>query len=62
LGLGSKHPTELAVLLLDKVMKSTVLRCNIRSKRYLLLLNGPKGGLEVSIISGGRLKEELGLA
>ena len=46
---SSKHPTELIVALLDKVMKSSVLRSNISSKRYLLLLDRPNGGLEVSI-------------
>ena len=55
LGLGSKHPTELTVSLLDKIMKSSILRCNVGSKGHLLLLNGPKGGLEVSIVSRGWL-------
>ena len=42
--MGSKHHTELVVLLLDKVAKSGVLSGNIGSKEHLLLLNGPKGG------------------
>jgi len=41
--------------LLDKVMKSGVLRSNIGSKGYLLLLDGPKGSLEVSIVNGSWL-------
>ena len=45
--------------LLDKVTKSYVLRSNIGSKGYLLLLDGPKGGLEVSIVSRGGWEEEL---
>ena len=55
LGLGSKYPTELTVLLLNKVMKSGVLKGSIGSKGHLLLLNGHKGGLDFYIISGGRL-------
>jgi len=54
LGLGSKHPTALILLLLNKATKNGVLRGNIGSKRYLLL-NGPKGGLDICIVSGGRL-------
>ena len=60
LSLGSKQPTELLVALLDKVMKSGVLRGNVGSKENLLLLDGPKGGLEVSIVSGGDWEEEVG--
>jgi len=41
--------------LLDTVMKSWVLRSNIRSKEHFLLLDGPKGGLDVGIFSGGWL-------
>jgi len=41
--------------LLDKVMKSGILRSNICSNGHLLLLDRPKGGLEVSIVSGGWL-------
>jgi len=41
------------VVLLDKVMKSSNLKNNICSKGHLLLLNRPKGGLEVSIVSFG---------
>jgi len=52
LGLSSKHPTKLIVLLLNKATKSGVLRCNIGSKRHLFLSSGPNGGLKVSIISG----------
>ena len=37
--------------LLHKITKSGVLRSNISSKGQLLLLNGPKGGLEVNIVS-----------
>ena len=58
--MGSKHPTELVVVLLDKVTKSGILRSNIRSKGYFLLLDGPKDGLEVGIVSGGGCEEELG--
>jgi len=61
LGLDSKHPTELFMPFLDKVTKGGILRGNIGSKGHLLLLNGPKGGLEVYTVSGGRLEEELGL-
>ena len=43
------------MVLLDKVMKSGVLRSNIGSNGYLLLLDGLKGGLEVGIVSGGWL-------
>ena len=47
-------------MLLDKVTKSVVLRSNICSKGHLLILNEPKGGLEVSRVSlgwlGGRTK------
>ena len=53
LSMSSKHPTELVAALLDKVTKSSVLRRNICSKGYLLLLDGPKGGLEVGIVSWG---------
>ena len=55
LGLGSKHPTELVVLLLDKAMKGDVLRGNIGSKRYLLLLNRSNDGLDFFIVSGWSL-------
>ena len=48
--------------LLDNVTKSNILRSNIGAKGYLLLLDGPKGRLEVSIVSGGGWEEELGLA
>ena len=41
--------------LLDKVTKGGVLRSNIGSKGYLLLLDGPKGGSDVDIVSGGWL-------
>ena len=41
--------------LLDKVIKSGVLRSNIAAKEYLLLLDGLKVELEVDIISGGWL-------
>ena len=54
LGLGRKHPTELVVLFLDKVMKSGILRSNINSKGHLLLLDGPNGGLDFFKVSGGR--------
>ena len=56
LGLGSKHPMELVLLLLNKATKSSVLRLNIGSKGYLFLLDGPKGRLEVGIVSGGGLE------
>jgi len=63
LSLGSKHPKELVMALLDKVMKSGILRSNICSKGYLLLLDGPKGGLEVGMVSrgwlGGRIRSGL---
>ena len=63
MSLGSKHPTKFIVALMDKVRKSDVLRSNIGSKGCLLLLDGPKGGLEVSIVSresfGGRTKSSL---
>ena len=49
--LDSKHPTELVVVLLDKITKIGILRSNISSERNLLLLYGPKGGLEVDIVS-----------
>ena len=62
LGLGNKHLTELIMLLLDKVTKSCVLRRNIGSKEYFILLDGRKGGLDVSIVSGGDWEQELGLA
>ena len=55
LGLSSKHPTELVIALLDKVTKSGILRSNISAKGYLLLLDEPKGGLEVDLVSGGWL-------
>ena len=55
LGLGSKHPTELVVLLLNKVTKSGVLRGNKGSKGHLLLFNGPKGGMDFFIVRGGSL-------
>ena len=61
--LYSKHPTELIVALLDKATKSGVLRSNISLKGHLLFLNGPKGGLQVSIVSrrwlGGRVRSSL---
>ena len=44
-------------MLLDKVTKSGVLKSNICSKGDLLFLNGPKGGLEVSIVSLGWSRE-----
>ena len=53
LGLDSKYPTELIMPLLNKITKSGILRSNIGAKGYLLLLGGPKGGLEVSIVRGG---------
>ena len=57
--MGSKHPTELIMVLLDKVTKSSIPRSNIGLKRYLLLLDRPKDGLEVGIVSGGGWEEEL---
>jgi len=51
--MGSKHPTELVVPLLNKVTKNGILKGNIGLKGHLLLLNGPKGGLEIGIVSGG---------
>jgi len=62
LSLGSKHPSELVMKLLDKVTKSGILRSNIGSKGYLLLLDGPKGGLEVGILNRVSWEEELGPA
>ena len=63
LSLGSKHPTELVVALVNKVTKSGILRSNISLKEYLLLLHGPKGGLQVGIVSrvwlGGRARSGL---
>jgi len=50
------------VPLLYRGTKSHVLIYNIGSKGYLLLLDGPKGGLEVNIVSGGGWEEDLGLA
>ena len=51
LGLASKHPTELVMALLGKVMKRGILRSNINSEGHVLILNGPKGCLSVSIVS-----------
>ena len=56
MGLGSKHPMELIVPLLNKVTKSGVLRGNVGSKGQLLLLNGPKGGLDICIVSRGKFR------
>ena len=53
--MGSKHRTELVMELLDKVTKSSILRNSTCSKGHLSLLNGPKSGLEVSIVSLGWL-------
>ena len=39
--------------LLEKVPKSSVLRSNISSEGHLLLLDRPKGVLEVDIVSRG---------
>jgi len=47
---------------LGKVTKSNVLRSNISSKGYLVLLDGLKGALEVGIVSRGGWEEELGPA
>jgi len=46
--------------LLDKVMKSGILMSNIGTKGYLHLLDGPKDGLEVGIVSGGWLRRRTG--
>ena len=51
--LGNKHPTKLIMALLNKILKSGVLRSNKCSKGDLLLLNGPKGVLEVGIVRRG---------
>ena len=51
--LGSKQPTKLIVALLDKVLKSGALRSSILSEGNVLLLNGPKGVLEVRIVRWG---------
>ena len=48
--LGSNQPTKLIMALLDKVPKSGALGSNKSSKGNLLLLNGPKGVLEVRIV------------
>ena len=42
--------------LLNKVTKSSIVRGNTGSRGHWLLLNGPKGGLEVGVVS----KEWLG--
>jgi len=49
--LGGNHPTEHIVLLLDEVTKSGILSFNICLYGGLLLLNGPKGSLNLAIIS-----------
>jgi len=54
--LGSKHLTKLIVALLDKVLKSGVLRSNKYSEGNLLLLDGSKGVLVVSTIKRGWLR------
>ena len=51
--LGSKQPTKLIVARLGKVPKSGALRSNKLSEGNLLLLNGPKGIVEVRIVSWG---------
>jgi len=56
LSLGSKRPTKLIVVLLDKVLKSGALRSNKCSKGNLLLLTGSKGVLEVVIVRKGWLR------
>ena len=53
---GSKHSTKLIVALLDKVSKSSILRGNKCSKGNLLLLNGSKDVLDVSIVKRGWLR------
>ena len=57
LSLDSKHPTKLIAALLDKVPKSSILRRNISLEGHLLLLDGPKGILEVGMVSRGWLRE-----
>ena len=56
MSLGSKHSTKLIVALLGKVPKSSVLISNKCAKGNLLLLNGSKGVLEVSIVRRGWLR------
>ena len=53
LSLDSKHPTKLIVSLLDKVPKSGILRSNKCLKGHLVLLNGSKGIMAVSIVRRG---------
>ena len=55
-GLGSKQPTKLIVALLDKVPKSGSLKRNKHSGGNLLLLNGPKGVLNIRIVTRGWLR------
>jgi len=50
LGLGSKQPTKLIVVLLNKVLKSIVLKSNKLLEENLLLFNGPQGVLEVRMV------------
>ena len=44
---------KLIVALLDKVPKNGILRSNKCSKGNLLLLNGPKGVLDIKIVRWG---------
>ena len=54
--MGSNQPTKLIVALLDKVPKSGALRSNILSEGNLLILNRPKGVMEVRIVRWGWLR------
>ena len=45
--LRSNHPSKLIMPLLDKLLKSGMLRSNISPKGRLLFLNGPKCGFNV---------------
>jgi len=60
--LDRKNLTELVMALFNKVTKSGALRSNISSKGGLLFLNGPKGGLQVGIVSRGWLRGKARLA
>jgi len=54
--LGSNHPSELIMSLLDKITKSHMLKSNMCLEGGLLLLNGPKCGCNVRIVRVGLLR------
>jgi len=53
--LGSNHPMELIMRLLDKITEGSMLKLDINPKEHLLLLDGPYAGVYINAVLKGRL-------